>query len=101
MKILIVEDEKQLLDSMLTFLKESGMICEKAETLAEASEKADLYEYDCVVLDIGLPDGSGLKVINILQQKQKQPKNKKLTAGSVIFGEEFSRRSFGGPKFRC
>ena len=72
MKILIVEDEKQLLDSMLTFLKESGMICEKAETLAEASEKADLYEYDYVVLDIGLPDGSGLKVINILQQKQKQ-----------------------------
>jgi DNA-binding response OmpR family regulator len=72
MKILIVEDEKQLLDSMLTFLKESGMNCEKAETLAEASEKADLYEYDCVVLDIGLPDGSGLKVINILQQKQKQ-----------------------------
>ena len=72
MKILIVEDEKQLLDSMLTFLKESGMICEKAETLAEASQKADLYEYDCVVLDIGLPDGSGLKVINILQQKQKQ-----------------------------
>jgi len=72
MKILIVEDEKQLLDSMMTFLKESGMTCEKAETLAEASEKADLYEYDCVVLDIGLPDGSGLKVINILQQKQKQ-----------------------------
>jgi DNA-binding response OmpR family regulator len=72
MKILIVEDEKQLLESMMTFLKESGMICEKAETLAEASEKADLYEYDCVVLDIGLPDGSGLKVINVLQQKQNQ-----------------------------
>ena len=72
MKILIVEDEKQLLDSMMTFLKESGMNCEKAETLAEASEKADLYEYDCVVLDIGLPDGSGLKVINVLQKKQNQ-----------------------------
>ena len=72
MKILIVEDEKQLLDSMITFLKESGMTCEKAETLAEASEKADLYEYDCIVLDIGLPDGSGLKVINVLQKKQNQ-----------------------------
>ncbi len=72
MKILIVEDEKQLLESMLTFLKESGMVCDSAETLSHASEKADLYEYDCVVLDIGLPDGSGLKVINVLQQKQNQ-----------------------------
>ncbi|MBL0103181.1 MAG: response regulator transcription factor [Bacteroidetes bacterium] len=72
MKILIVEDEKQLLDSMMTFLKESGMHCEKATTLAEAIEKIDLYTYDAVVLDIGLPDGSGLKVINEMQTKQNQ-----------------------------
>ena len=72
MKILIVEDEKQLLDSMMTFLKESGMNCEKATTLAEAIEKIDLYTYDAVVLDIGLPDGSGLKVINEMQTKQNQ-----------------------------
>jgi DNA-binding response OmpR family regulator len=72
MKILIVEDEKQLLDSMITFLKESGMNCDKAVNLAEAVQKVDTFDYDCIVLDIGLPDGSGLKVINEIQQKQNQ-----------------------------
>ena len=72
MKILIVEDEKQLLDSMITFLKESGMTCDKAINLAEAIEKIDHSVYDCIVLDIGLPDGSGLKVINEMQQKENQ-----------------------------
>jgi DNA-binding response OmpR family regulator len=72
MKILIIEDEKQLLDSMITFLKESGMTCEKAVNLAEAIQKIDNNSYDCIVLDIGLPDGSGLKVINEMQQKENQ-----------------------------
>ena len=72
MKILIVEDEVQLLDSMITFLKESGMTCDKALNLAEAIEKIDNAVYDCIVLDIGLPDGSGLKVINEMHQKENQ-----------------------------
>lgn len=53
--------KKQLLDSMMTFLKESGMNCEKAVNLSEAIDKIDHNEYDCIVLDIGLPDGSGLR----------------------------------------
>ena len=56
----------------MTFLKESGMICEKAETLAEAIIKIDNSEYDCIVLDIGLPDGSGLKIIDEMQIKENQ-----------------------------
>jgi DNA-binding response OmpR family regulator len=72
MKILIIEDEKQLLESILTFLKESGMICDKASTLAEAITKIDSSEYDCIVLDIGLPDGSGLKIIEEMQKKENQ-----------------------------
>lgn len=72
MKILIVEDEKQLLDSIITFLKESGMTCDKAINLMEALEKINNNVYDCIVLDIGLPDGSGLKVINEMQQKENQ-----------------------------
>jgi DNA-binding response OmpR family regulator len=72
MKILIVEDERQLLDSMMTFLKESGLTCDKAMNLAEAIEKINNFEYDCIVLDIGLPDGSGLKVIEEMSSKENQ-----------------------------
>ncbi len=72
MKILIIEDEKQLLDSMVTFLKESGMTCDTAMSLAGAIEKIDASDYDCIVLDIGLPDGSGLKIINEMQTKENQ-----------------------------
>jgi DNA-binding response OmpR family regulator len=70
MKILIVEDEKQLLESMLTFLKESGMTCDKATNLSEALQHIDNNVYECIVLDIGLPDGSGLKVINEMAHKE-------------------------------
>jgi DNA-binding response OmpR family regulator len=70
MKILIVEDENQLLDSMMTFLKESGLTCDKAMNLAEAINKINNFEYDCIVLDIGLPDGSGLKVIEEMSNKE-------------------------------
>ncbi len=72
MKILIVEDELELLQSMVSFLKGSGMICEQATNLADAIEKVDLHDYDCIVLDIGLPDGSGLKLIDELQKKDHQ-----------------------------
>jgi DNA-binding response OmpR family regulator len=71
MNILIVEDEKQLLESMMTFLKESGMNCDKAENLAEAIGKIENNTYECIVLDIGLPDGSGLRVIEEMQTERK------------------------------
>lgn len=70
MKVLLVEDEKELLQSMVAFLKESGMVCEQAIDLASALEKIDLYDYDCIVLDIGPPDGNGLKLIEEMQKKE-------------------------------
>ncbi len=72
MKILIVEDELDLLQSMMTFLKGSGMTCEQATNLNDAKELVDAHDYDCIVLDIGLPDGSGLKLIDELQKKDHQ-----------------------------
>jgi len=72
MNVLIVEDEKDLLTSMVTFLRESGMKCDEAMTLSDAIQRIDASVYDCIVLDIGLPDGSGLKVIEEMAKKENQ-----------------------------
>ncbi len=67
MKILLVEDEENLRTTIISFLEEEGYRCEHAGTLDLASEKLSIYEYDCLLLDIGLPDGSGLKLIKELK----------------------------------
>jgi len=69
MKILIVEDEKNLRETIIDFLKIEGYVCEYSETVEQGSEKLEIYEYDCLLLDIGLPDGSGLKLIKQLKDK--------------------------------
>src|SRR6185436_14282031 len=69
MKILIIEDEKELLSSLTTYLKMEGYVCEEASTYLEGSEKINLYEYDCILADIGLPDGNGLKLVELLKSK--------------------------------
>jgi DNA-binding response OmpR family regulator len=105
MKILIVEDEKQLLDSMITFLKESGMTCDKAINLTEAINKIDNNEYDCIVLDIGLPDGSGLKVIHEMQQKENRTAivivSAKNSLDDRLVGLNFGAGARGKDKIRC
>ena len=70
MKILIVEDEIQLLDSITEYLRQEGYICERAAGFFEAEEKLALYEYVVVVLDITLPDGNGLDLLNLLKKDQ-------------------------------
>jgi len=77
MKLLIVEDNYQLADDLSRFLGEHGFIVEIAETLESARGKIELYDYELIILDIGLPDGSGLEII-------KQLKNKKSDAGILI-----------------
>lgn len=67
LKLLIIEDEPVLLDSISRYFREEGNICETASSLQTAREKIGLYEYDCILLDIGLPDGSGLEVLKHLK----------------------------------
>lgn len=69
MKILIIEDEHALSGAIVEYLDEEGHLCEVAYTYQEASEKIELYEYDCMVVDINLPDGSGLDLIRLLKKK--------------------------------
>jgi DNA-binding response OmpR family regulator len=71
LKILIVEDEKALSDSIATYLKGQDYICETAENYNAALEKTALYDYDCILLDLTLPGGNGLSVLNELRNNNK------------------------------
>ncbi len=68
MKILVIEDELVLREAMVGYLEEEGFRCEQAGTLEAGSEKVCLYEYDCILVDIGLPDGNGLSLIRKLKK---------------------------------
>jgi len=71
MKILVVEDEIELSKSIVTYLKDIGYVCEIAMDFDTAMTKVDLYNYDCILLDITLPDGSGLDIIKYLKARNK------------------------------
>ena len=71
MKILIVEDEKALAESIGDYLQREDYICELAADFNIAIEKTELFDYDCILLDIGLPGGSGLKVLEQLKANNK------------------------------
>lgn len=72
MKILIVEDEKDLSNSITTYMRQENFVCEPVMNFEDALEKLNLYSYDVVVLDITLPDGSGLELLKILKEKRSR-----------------------------
>lgn len=67
MKILVVEDEKELRQIISESLKKENYVVETADSFTEASEKISLYEYDCILLDIMLPGGNGLQLLKKLK----------------------------------
>ena len=77
MKILIVEDEPQMLENMAKTLEAEAYIVESAASFKEASQRIGVYKYDCILLDIGLPDGNGLELLKTI-------KNKGLEDGVII-----------------
>jgi DNA-binding response OmpR family regulator len=72
MKILIIEDEMELANSIADYLKSENYLCEFAITFSEAIEKIRIYDYDCILLDLMLPGGDGLKILSELKQNNKQ-----------------------------
>lgn len=71
MKILIIEDEHDLRDTIKLSLEKEAYIVETAEDYNTAYEKLFIYEYDCILLDIMLPDGSGLDILKELKKTNK------------------------------
>lgn len=71
MKILIIEDEKELSKSIVTYLKQENYLCEIAQDFKSAMDKTESFDYDCILLDISLPDGNGLNVLKELKANKK------------------------------
>ena len=71
MKVLIIEDEPALRETMKVFLEKERYVVETAGTYREALGKASDYDYDCILLDIMLPDGDGLSLLRELQHRHK------------------------------
>jgi DNA-binding response OmpR family regulator len=71
MKILLVEDEKELQETIVISLTKEHFVIETANDFHSASEKLELYEYDCILLDIMLPNGNGLELLKQLKQSGK------------------------------
>lgn len=71
MKILIVEDEENLAKSIAAYLKNESFLCEYAFTFPDALEKISAFDYDCILLDITLPGGSGLQLLQELKKMNK------------------------------
>ncbi len=70
MKLLVVEDHPELLADISDFLRESGFVVEEATNFRVAQQKTSDYLYDLIVLDIGLPDGSGLELLGELKRRK-------------------------------
>jgi DNA-binding response OmpR family regulator len=66
-KLLIVEDDRSLCAAINDYLKMEGHVCEIAQNYRQAINKAADNIYDCIILDIGLPDGNGLDIIRELK----------------------------------
>ena len=72
MKILIIEDEPSLREVMQRALEQERYVVETAATYAEADAKIAGYSYDCILLDIMLPDGSGLRLLEHIKRLRRR-----------------------------
>lgn len=68
MKILVIEDERVLAESIASHLGKEGFVVETVFSYEAAIEKVNLYSYDCVVVDINLPDGTGFDIVETLKK---------------------------------
>jgi len=72
-RILVVEDEKDICESVCSTLREDGYVVVNAATLAEARAKIDAESFDAIVLDLWLPDGNGDLILRALAARTTPP----------------------------
>ncbi len=72
MKVLIIEDESELSNSIARYLEAQQYSCEQAADYPQALEKLGSYQYDCILLDLMLPGGSGMEILRNLKAGSQQ-----------------------------
>ena len=72
MKILVIEDERSLLASIVQYFNQEKFLCDTAGSYNEGIAKIESFHYDCIILDINLPGGSGLQLLKYLRQNKSQ-----------------------------
>lgn len=72
MKVLIVEDYRELAENIQDFLVREGYVCEVCSSEEDARKRLESYQYDSVILDIMLPDGNGLRLLQHLKAQKIQ-----------------------------
>lgn len=86
MKLLLIEDETELASDIKSYLTSNDVSCEWVIGVESALEKLNLFEYDCILLDLSLPDGTGMQVLEQIKRQQK-------TEGVIIISAKDSLES--------
>ncbi len=71
MKLLLIEDEQELANSIKTYLTGNSFVCELVDNAKTAIDKISIYDYDCILLDLMLPDGNGFEILKELKRQNK------------------------------
>jgi len=70
--ILVIDDDKIILDSLCEFLRLEGFLTSGAETLKSALANLEQEYYNLVITDVNLPDGDGLELLDVIREKHPQ-----------------------------
>ncbi|MEZ2445750.1 response regulator transcription factor [Chitinophaga sp. RCC_12] len=71
MKLLIIEDEIQLAQSIISYLSGENYVCEYAGTYQQALAKIEMFDYECILLDLMLPGGDGIRLLEEIKKREK------------------------------